>query len=115
MQWFTRVTSHASVANGLVLAVGFYAPVLTTGAGRAALLTALLVLLGWINALGIRQSALVVNMYVGTVPARVKIHLGGDEGRVGERAVSAGSRPGGPRGTGTPNAAPRSGRETGHP
>jgi amino acid transporter len=62
MQWFTRVTSHASVANGLVLAVGFYAPVLTTGAGRAALLTALLVLLGWINALGIRQSALVVNI-----------------------------------------------------
>lgn len=62
MQWFTRVTSHASVANGLVMAVGFYAPALTTGAGRAGLLTALLLLLGWINALGIRQSAFVVNI-----------------------------------------------------
>jgi amino acid transporter len=61
MQWFTRVTSHASVANGLVMAVGFYAPALTTGPGRAGLLTALLLALGWINALGIRQSALVVN------------------------------------------------------
>jgi amino acid transporter len=61
MQWFTRVTSHASVANGLVMAVGFYAPALTTGPGRAGLLAALLLALGWINALGIRQSALVVN------------------------------------------------------
>jgi amino acid transporter len=32
MQWFTRVTSHASVANGLALAVGYY----WAGAARAA-------------------------------------------------------------------------------
>ena len=34
MMWFTRVTSQASVANGLTLALAFYWPALATGAPR---------------------------------------------------------------------------------
>lgn len=61
MQWFTRATSQASVANGIALALGFYFPLMTGGAGRAALLTTLTLGLLWINVRGIRQSAWVVN------------------------------------------------------
>ena len=61
MQWFTRATSQASVANGLALAVGFYRPEVLTGFGRAALITTITLMLLWINVRGIRQSAWVVN------------------------------------------------------
>src|SRR5687768_1017906 len=49
MQWFTRVTSQASVANGLALALGFYWPVVTSGAGRAAVISGITLALLWIN------------------------------------------------------------------
>jgi len=61
MQWFTRVTSQASIANGVALALGFYWPLATSGAGRAGVITAITLALLWINVRGIRHSALVVN------------------------------------------------------
>jgi amino acid transporter len=61
MMWFSRVTSHASVVNGLTLALAFYWPALATGLPRAAMITALTVALTWINVLGIKQSSWVVN------------------------------------------------------
>ena len=61
MQWFTRVTSLASVANGIALALGSYAPEAATGAGRVLLVTAIIATLAWINVRGIRESAWVVN------------------------------------------------------
>jgi amino acid transporter len=61
MQWFTRATSQASIANGLALAVGFYWPAVIAGVGRAGLITAVTLLLLWINVRGIRQSAWAVN------------------------------------------------------
>jgi basic amino acid/polyamine antiporter, APA family len=61
MQWFTRVTSQASIANGIALALGFYWPLITTGIGRAALITAITLAMLWINIRGIKQSAWVVN------------------------------------------------------
>ncbi len=61
MQWFTRVTSQASNANGIALALGFYWPVMTGGAGRAILLVTLIAALAAINVRGIRQSAWVVD------------------------------------------------------
>ena len=61
MQWFTRVTSQASIANGLALALGFYWPLVTTGIGRAAVISALTLGLLWINVRGIKHSAWVVN------------------------------------------------------
>ena len=61
MQWFTRATSQASVANGIALALGFYFPLMTAGVGRASMLAALTLGLLWVNVRGIRQSAWVVN------------------------------------------------------
>ena len=62
MMWFGRVTSHASVANGLALALAFYWPVVAAGASRVALITAVTLVLTWINVRGIKQSSLVVNV-----------------------------------------------------
>src|SRR6476620_7172413 len=54
MMWFSRVTSHACVVNGLTLA-------LAAGLPRATTITALTTLLTWINVRGIKQSSWVVN------------------------------------------------------
>jgi basic amino acid/polyamine antiporter, APA family len=62
MQWFTRVASWASVINVLVAALGFYWPTVTAGPARTALLTVIITILAFINVLGIRQSAWVVNV-----------------------------------------------------
>lgn len=62
MQWFTRATSQASVANGIALALGYYWPVMTDGAGRATMLIGLITALAIINVRGIRQSAWLVNL-----------------------------------------------------
>jgi amino acid transporter len=61
MMWFTRVTSHASVVNGLTLALAFYWPALAAGLPRAATICALTVALTWINVRGITLSSWVVN------------------------------------------------------
>ena len=62
MQWVARITSQAGIANGIALALGFYWPVLTGGAGRAAVIVAITLAIGSINLLGIRPSAVVVNL-----------------------------------------------------
>jgi APA family basic amino acid/polyamine antiporter len=62
MQWFTRVASWASVINVLVAALGFYWPSVPAGPARTMLLTAIIAALAFINVLGIRQSAWVVNV-----------------------------------------------------
>jgi amino acid transporter len=61
MQWFTRATSQASIANGIALALGFYWPVMTAGWGRALMLVGLVAVLAIVNVRGIRQSARLVN------------------------------------------------------
>ena len=63
MQWVTRVTSQAGVANGIVLALGFYWPAFTTGAGRAITLSAITLAMGWINLRGIRLSAFAIDFF----------------------------------------------------
>jgi len=78
MQWFTRAASHASVVNGVALALGFYWPALTTGVGRATLITSLLLFLAVINVRGIRLSSWFVNlMTIGKlVPLTIFIAVG---------------------------------------
>lgn len=61
MMWFSRVTSHASVVNGLTLALAFYWPSLAGGMPRALTITALTLVLTMINVRGIKQSSWVVN------------------------------------------------------
>ena len=53
MMWFTRVTSQASVANGLALALAFYWPAVALGAPRMALIAGLTIALTVINVIGI--------------------------------------------------------------
>jgi basic amino acid/polyamine antiporter, APA family len=61
LQWFTRVTSFASIVNGIALAAGFYFPAVVSGAPRAALIVTLTGALTFVNVRGIRQSAWLVN------------------------------------------------------
>jgi basic amino acid/polyamine antiporter, APA family len=63
MQWFTRVTGQAAVVNAIALALGFYWPVMTGGVGRIAMITAVTLALAWVNVRGIRQSAVVINLF----------------------------------------------------
>jgi amino acid transporter len=78
MQWFTRATSQASVANGLAVALGFYWPAVLGGAGRAVLISAVTLILLWINVRGIRQSAWVVNaLTIGKLVPLCAFILGG--------------------------------------
>jgi amino acid transporter len=63
MQWVTRVTSQASIANAVVLALGFYWPAVGTGPGRALTISAMTLVLGWINLRGIRLSAFAINVF----------------------------------------------------
>ena len=62
MAWFTRATSQAAVSAGLTLALGFYWPALASGWGRAAVVTIVTLVLGYVTLRGIRQSARVVNV-----------------------------------------------------
>lgn len=61
MMWFTRVTSQASVANGLALALAFYYAPLADGLWRSAIITVLTLALTAINIVGVKQSSWVVN------------------------------------------------------
>lgn len=64
MLWVTRVTSWASVVNGLTTALAYYWPDLgpdQPGLAREAVITGVIVAIMIINVLGIRQSAWVVN------------------------------------------------------
>ena len=61
MQWFARVSSHASVANGLALALGYYWAGAARGMGRVAVITAITAALTIVNVLGIKQGSRTVN------------------------------------------------------
>lgn len=63
MLWFSRVSSGASVINGLALALGYYWPVVSTGAPRALVILAVLGGLTWANLRGIRQTSWLVNFF----------------------------------------------------
>lgn len=64
MLWVTRVTSWASVVNGLTTALAYYWPTLGAdqpGLAREAVITGVILTIMAINVMGIRQSAWVVN------------------------------------------------------
>ena len=61
MLWVTRVTSWASVINGLADALGYYWPGIRTGSLRVALIVGAMLVITAINLRGIKQSAWIVN------------------------------------------------------
>ncbi|MFN7977889.1 MAG: amino acid permease [Vicinamibacterales bacterium] len=63
MLWFSRVSSGASVINGLAVALGYYWPAISTGMPRAAVILSVLGVLTWVNVRGIKQSSWLVNAF----------------------------------------------------
>lgn len=61
IQWFVRVSSQASIVVGISMALGFFWPVVRSGLPQAALIAGFTLLLGYITARGIRQSAFLIN------------------------------------------------------
>ncbi|HEX7708416.1 MAG TPA: APC family permease [Thermoanaerobaculia bacterium] len=65
MNWIARVTSLASLSNGFVLALALLIPSLKSGAPRAAVIIAMIVILAAIHVAGIRYGA--ASIYVFTL------------------------------------------------
>jgi amino acid transporter len=63
MQWVTRITSWAGVANGIPLALAFYFPAMATGLPHTLFILGLFGALAGINLLGVRQGAWAVNFF----------------------------------------------------
>lgn len=63
MLWFSRVSSGASVINGLAVALGYYWPVLSTGLPKTAVIVGVLGVLTWTNLRGIKQASWLVNAF----------------------------------------------------
>ncbi len=63
MLWFSRVSSGASVINGMAVALGYYWPVVASGPPRSLLILTVLGVLTWVNVRGIKQSSLLVNVF----------------------------------------------------
>jgi len=57
MNWLARVTSLASLSNGMVLALAWLAPSIAEGPRRAAVIVSILVILGAIHYVGVRYGA----------------------------------------------------------
>lgn len=61
MYWFTRICGQASVTNGLLLALGYYWPLLERGAARITLITVVTLALAAVNVRGVKQTAWLVD------------------------------------------------------
>jgi basic amino acid/polyamine antiporter, APA family len=57
MTWLARVASIASLSNGLALATAYVWPGASSGLPRAALITAALASLTWVNVIGVKSGA----------------------------------------------------------
>ncbi|HUP02107.1 MAG TPA: APC family permease [Gemmatimonadota bacterium] len=68
MTWLARVASVASLSNGFAQALGFLWPEATEGLTRAAVIATPLLILTWINVVGVKQGARVA---VGLTIAKV--------------------------------------------
>lgn len=78
MTWLARVTSVASLSVGLALSFGYLWPGATEGWGRVLIITLSLVLLTWVNVIGVKQGAKVAVFLTVTksVPLVVFICIG---------------------------------------
>lgn len=61
--WLVRVTAFAANCNLLVQYAGYFWPPVGSGAPRAALITGIVLLLAAVNILGVRETALVSNLF----------------------------------------------------
>lgn len=94
MTWLARVASIASLATGFAQAVAFLWPAAASGLVRAALVTAPIAILTWINVIGVKEGArtAVALVVAKTVPLLVFVAAGilfVDWSRVAEFEVPA--------------------------
>lgn len=68
MTWLSRVAAIAALANGLVQATGYFQPAAAGGWPRIAIISALILLLGWINVRSVKAG---VRTAVGLVIAKM--------------------------------------------
>jgi len=61
MQWFTRVSSQATIVNGIAASLGFYWPEFREGWERVFLIVGVTLGFGVLNTRGIRQTAWAIN------------------------------------------------------
>jgi amino acid transporter len=61
MHWFTRVSGLASLSNGIAITLSPFWPGVAVGRGRILLITVMILGLMFVNLIGIRQSANLVN------------------------------------------------------
>ena len=94
MLWFSRVSSGASVINGLALALGYYWPAVSTGAPKALVILTVLGVLTWANLRGIKQTSWLVNFFtIGKVLPLVVFALVGVWFADWTRVVPSGAMP----------------------
>jgi amino acid transporter len=65
MNWLARVTSLAALSDGFVVSLSLLLPPVATGAARASLIAAMIIILGVIHYIGVRQGA--VSIYIFTI------------------------------------------------
>ncbi len=63
LYWIVRITTFAANCNLFVTYLGFFDERIATGAGRAVVIGAIVVLLAGVNLVGVKQSALMTNLF----------------------------------------------------
>ncbi len=63
LYWIVRITTFAANCNLFVTYLGFFDERIATGAGRAVVIGAIVVLLAGVNLIGVKQSALMTNLF----------------------------------------------------
>ena len=63
LYWIVRVATFAANCNLFVTYLGFFSPELSTGAGRIAVISVVVLVIAAVNLLGVRQSALMTNVF----------------------------------------------------
>jgi len=63
LMWITRLAGFAALSDVLVVSLGYFWPLATIGLTRAAIITGMVILLTIINIIGVRESAIIGNIF----------------------------------------------------
>src|SRR6185369_5042926 len=63
LMWITRLTGFAALSDVLVINLGYFWPAVTSELPRAAIITGMVILLTIVNIIGVRESAIVGNIF----------------------------------------------------
>src|ERR1044071_3905194 len=92
--WVTRLAGFATLADVLVVNIGYFWPAATTALLRAAIITSLVILLTVINLRGVRESAIVGNIFTVSKLIPLLLFIGGGLSFINRENFSWQTRPG---------------------